>query len=242
MREAAHEHAGRGRGRRGRRRRCGRGGGPPAGSGWRDRGDGRPRRSPRLEPLVAEVAAAGGDAHAYAVDLADEAATAAWADSVVSTFGRVDGLVHLVGGWRGGKGITETDLADWDWLQNLLVRTVQHTSRAFHDALAGEPGRRASCWCRRPRRRGRRRRTRRTPRQKRRPKPGRSRSPTRSVVRRRPRPSWWSRHCSRPRCGRPSPSRRSRGYTDVADLADAIVELWDEPAEAVNGERIWLAP
>src|SRR5207244_1172348 len=72
---------------------------------------------------------------AYAVDLADEEATAAWAALVVSTFGHVDGLVHLVGGWRGGKSITDTDLADWDWLQNLLVRTLQHTSRGFHDAL-----------------------------------------------------------------------------------------------------------
>src|SRR5438477_812282 len=88
-----------------------------------------------LEPLVADVAAAGGDARAYAVNLADEEATAAWAALVVSTFGHVDGLVHLVGGWRGGKSITDTDLADWDWLQNLLVRTLQHTSRGFYDAL-----------------------------------------------------------------------------------------------------------
>src|SRR5450755_5120910 len=88
-----------------------------------------------LETLAADVAAAGGIAHPNAVDLTDEAATAAWAGSIVSTFGHVDGLVHLVGGWRDGKGITETDLADWDWLENLLVRTVQHTSRGFHDAL-----------------------------------------------------------------------------------------------------------
>ncbi|MFC8034924.1 short-chain dehydrogenase, partial [Streptomyces griseoincarnatus] len=41
-------------------------------------------------------------------------------------FGRVDGVVHLVGGWRGCSTFTETDLADWDTLHRLLVRTVQH--------------------------------------------------------------------------------------------------------------------
>ncbi|MGH6886621.1 MAG: SDR family oxidoreductase, partial [Geminicoccales bacterium] len=57
-------------------------------------------------------------------------------------FGHVDGLLHLVGGWRGGEPLAETPLADYDWLHDVLVRTVQHTTRAFFDALAaGEHGR-----------------------------------------------------------------------------------------------------
>ncbi|HEY2479544.1 MAG TPA: SDR family NAD(P)-dependent oxidoreductase [Solirubrobacterales bacterium] len=76
------------------------------------------------------------------VDLTDEDAVAGWRDGLVERFGRVDGLVHLVGGWRGGQPLHEAPLADWDLLQALLIRTVQLTTRAFHDQLAaGEQGR-----------------------------------------------------------------------------------------------------
>ena len=71
-----------------------------------------------------------------AVDLTDEDAVAAWRDGLVERFGRVDGLVHLVGGWRGGQPLHEEPLADWDLLHRLLIRTVQLTTRAFHDQLA----------------------------------------------------------------------------------------------------------
>jgi NAD(P)-dependent dehydrogenase (short-subunit alcohol dehydrogenase family) len=71
-----------------------------------------------------------------AVDLTDEDAVAAWRDGLVERFGRVDGLVHLVGGWRGGQPLHEEPLADWDFLHALLIRTVQLTTRAFHAQLA----------------------------------------------------------------------------------------------------------
>jgi NAD(P)-dependent dehydrogenase (short-subunit alcohol dehydrogenase family) len=70
-----------------------------------------------------------------AVDLLDEAATRRWCEALVERFGRVDGLLHLVGGWRGGQPLHEAPLADWGLLHDLLIRTVQHTSRCFHDAL-----------------------------------------------------------------------------------------------------------
>ena len=73
------------------------------------------------------------------VDLLDEDATRAWCDALVERFGRVDGLVHLVGGWRGGQPLQEAPLSDWELLHDLLVRTVQHTTRAFHDQLASSP-------------------------------------------------------------------------------------------------------
>jgi NAD(P)-dependent dehydrogenase (short-subunit alcohol dehydrogenase family) len=71
------------------------------------------------------------------VDLLDEDATRAWCAALVERFGRVDGLIHLVGGWRGGQPLHEAPLADWELLHDLLIRTVQHTTRAFHDQLAG---------------------------------------------------------------------------------------------------------
>jgi NAD(P)-dependent dehydrogenase (short-subunit alcohol dehydrogenase family) len=73
---------------------------------------------------------------ARAVDLLDEEAVRGWSTALVERFGRVDGLIHLVGGWRGGQSLHEAPLADWDLLHDLLVRTVQHTTRAFHDQLA----------------------------------------------------------------------------------------------------------
>lgn len=70
------------------------------------------------------------------IDLMDDGATTAWGAEVARQHGHVDGLVHLVGGWRGGQSITAMDLGDWDVLDDLLIRTLQHTTRAFHDALA----------------------------------------------------------------------------------------------------------
>lgn len=77
-----------------------------------------------------------------AVDLFDEGAARGWCGALIERFGRVDGLLHLVGGWRGGRPLHEAPLSDWDLLHDLLIRTVQHTTRAFHQALLdGEGGR-----------------------------------------------------------------------------------------------------
>lgn len=65
------------------------------------------------------------------VDLLDPASTRDWADGIANRLGGVDGLVHLVGGWRGGTPIEEAPLEDWDALEDLLVRTVQHSTQAF---------------------------------------------------------------------------------------------------------------
>jgi NAD(P)-dependent dehydrogenase (short-subunit alcohol dehydrogenase family) len=85
-----------------------------------------------------ERLAALGLERAEVVDLLDADATRRWADGL----GPVDALLHLVGGWRGGTPIGEADLADWDILHDLLIRTAQHTSRAFLESLrASEHGR-----------------------------------------------------------------------------------------------------
>ena len=70
------------------------------------------------------------------VDLLDAAATKAWAADLAARHdGGVDGLVHLVGGWRGGTPIEESPLEDWDFLSALLVRTVQHATQALAPQL-----------------------------------------------------------------------------------------------------------
>ena len=71
----------------------------------------------------------------HAADLLDESAANEWAAETEKRFGRVDGLLHLVGGYRGGDPIHSFDLADYEFLHDLLVRTLQLASRAFYPAL-----------------------------------------------------------------------------------------------------------
>ncbi|MFI6326386.1 SDR family NAD(P)-dependent oxidoreductase [Nonomuraea sp. NPDC050556] len=69
------------------------------------------------------------------VDLLDRAAVQALADGIEAEHGRIDGVFHLVGGWRGGKTFAETKLEDWDVLHDLLIRTLQHVTLAFEPLL-----------------------------------------------------------------------------------------------------------
>ena len=97
---------------------------------------GTDRDAGRLDALATELGIPSERWDGRAVDLLDEEAVRGWCEALVERFGRVDGLLHLVGGWRGGQPLHEAPLSDWDLLHDLLVRTVQHTTRAFHDQLA----------------------------------------------------------------------------------------------------------
>jgi NAD(P)-dependent dehydrogenase (short-subunit alcohol dehydrogenase family) len=83
------------------------------------------------EPLDALAEELGVEAETAAVDLLDPASARTWASGIAERHGRIDGLVHLVGGWRGGKAIEEAPLEDWDFLHDLLIRTLQHATQAF---------------------------------------------------------------------------------------------------------------
>lgn len=97
---------------------------------------GTDRKQEVLDALAADLQLPPERWDGRAVDLLDEDDARAWCAALVERFGRVDGLVHLVGGWRGGQPLHEAPLSDWDLLHDLLVRTVQHTTRAFHDQIA----------------------------------------------------------------------------------------------------------
>lgn len=64
------------------------------------------------------------------VDLTDESAVFAMA----LTIGQVDGVLHLVGGWRGGGGIAGQTDGDWAVLETSLT-AWRHVSRAFWEGL-----------------------------------------------------------------------------------------------------------
>jgi NAD(P)-dependent dehydrogenase (short-subunit alcohol dehydrogenase family) len=91
----------------------------------------------RLDQLVADLGLPADRVTTSTADLLDADATRAWADQV----GEVDAVAHLVGGWRGGEPIGEASLEDYEWLHDLLVRTLQHVSRAFLPALKKSGGR-----------------------------------------------------------------------------------------------------
>jgi len=89
---------------------------------------GRPGRP--LEELFPDLAAAGD--HLFtAVDLTDAHAVEGLAFDVLQQVERVDVLVNIAGGFRGGAPLHETPLEIWDFLLDLNARSVFHTARAF---------------------------------------------------------------------------------------------------------------
>jgi len=90
------------------------------------------RDEAQLDDLAKTV---GVEADTASVDLLEADAARAWAMGIAERHGRIDGLVHLVGGWRGGTPIEDAPLEDWDFLHGLLIRTVQHATQAFASHL-----------------------------------------------------------------------------------------------------------
>src|SRR5437763_13956830 len=64
------------------------------------------------------------------VDLSDAGSLGKLIEQTLAKFGRLDVLVNTVGGYRGGKPVHEADLADWDFLFNVNVRTTLFCCRA----------------------------------------------------------------------------------------------------------------
>jgi len=92
--------------------------------------------SGRDEASLADLASEIPGIETDAVDLLDPDAANGWATELARRHeGRVDGLAHLIGGWRGGPPIEEAPLEDWDFLSGLLVRTLQHATQAFATKL-----------------------------------------------------------------------------------------------------------
>jgi NAD(P)-dependent dehydrogenase (short-subunit alcohol dehydrogenase family) len=196
---------------------------------------------------AARYAHGGATVTGETIDLLDLDTTRAWADRTEKEFGRIDGLVHLVGGWRGSKSFADAPLADWDTLHNLLIRTVQHSSLAFHDALQRSGNGRyvliSAASAARPtagnaayaaaksaaeawvlaladsfRKAG-----------------GEGEPPAAAVI-------LVVKALVHDALRAERPHAKFAGFTDVGDLAEAIAGVWDRPAREVNGTRRWLTP
>lgn len=181
-------------------------------------------------------------------DLADPAAVTALARST----GEVDGLVHLVGGWVGGTGITGQTDEGWAAMERSF-RTLRNTVRAFHPAIVASPAGRvvfvssvsvdaptasgadytaakaaSESWMRSL-------------------ADGFAAEQTvsdegaRSGGLRAAAVVFAVKALVDERMRAASPERRFPGFTDVATLADAVVALWSTPAATLNGTRRILA-
>ena len=72
----------------------------------------------------------------HAANLLDESAVREAAEAVSAKFGRVDALIHLVGGWTGGKTLAESDADEFKFMLDQHVWTTIHLLRAFSPKLA----------------------------------------------------------------------------------------------------------
>jgi NAD(P)-dependent dehydrogenase (short-subunit alcohol dehydrogenase family) len=82
------------------------------------------RSNERLGENYANLANSPDYLLAGAVDLSKPDSLAQVVKSALDRFGAIDALVNTVGGWRGGKPAHETDLADWDFLFGINLRTT----------------------------------------------------------------------------------------------------------------------
>jgi 3-oxoacyl-[acyl-carrier protein] reductase len=85
---------------------------------------------------IAAAAETAGGATPLVCDLADLGAVRKLQQELASTSGRIDGVIHLVGGWRGAEGITSQTDEDWDFLERSAVTTLRNVTRVFYDDLA----------------------------------------------------------------------------------------------------------
>ncbi len=88
-----------------------------------------------LGRITAAADTAGG-AVPLVCDLADSSSMEGLAQRIHTDFGPLDGLIHLVGGWRGGPDLAGQSDADWDFLHTSVLTTLRNTTRTFYADLA----------------------------------------------------------------------------------------------------------
>ncbi|MEW9527791.1 SDR family NAD(P)-dependent oxidoreductase [Microbispora sp. NPDC049125] len=198
------------------------------------------RRFAELGDTVIGVDRSGAEG-CLSVDLLDADAVRDLAGRIEAEHGRVDGVVHLVGGWRGSKTFAETSLEDWDVLHDLLIRTLQNVSLAFEPLLRASEGGRFVIVSAKA-----------------------AQAPTQgnaAYAAAKAAAEAWTLSLADALKGTASaavvlvvtalvhdgmraanPDKPYRTFTDVKDLAAAVADLWNEEPGAVNGRRIDLTP
>jgi NAD(P)-dependent dehydrogenase (short-subunit alcohol dehydrogenase family) len=92
--------------------------------------------SEKLDSLVRDLNLPANRLSAQTVDLLDAAALQTSAEAVLSKFGSVHALFHLVGGWVGGKTFVDASHDDLEFMLNQHVRTTFNLFKVFSPALS----------------------------------------------------------------------------------------------------------
>jgi len=94
-----------------------------------------------LDELRTDLGLATDRLLTVAADLTDVGDVARLADTAESWHGRVDAVLHLVGGWRGGMPLPAAPSDEWPWLVQRIVTTTVLVVRAFAVPLKAADGR-----------------------------------------------------------------------------------------------------
>jgi NAD(P)-dependent dehydrogenase (short-subunit alcohol dehydrogenase family) len=87
----------------------------------------------------AALRASGATGSAHGVDLSDPSAVQNWLTDVQSHHGRLDGVIHAVGGWKGSKTFGPESVENAEALHDSLLRTLQVTTAYTASDLASSP-------------------------------------------------------------------------------------------------------
>ena len=90
----------------------------------------------KLDALARDLNLPAGRILTYAANLLDPDAVRDAAEAVSAKFGRVDALIHLVGGWTGGKTIAESAANEFKFMLDQHAWTTIHLLQAFSPKLA----------------------------------------------------------------------------------------------------------
>jgi NAD(P)-dependent dehydrogenase (short-subunit alcohol dehydrogenase family) len=85
----------------------------------------------KLDSLVRDLDLPSERLYTRVVDLLDAPTLHATAETVSAKFGGVHALIHLVGGWTGGKSIPESSPDDLTFMLNQHAWTTFHMFQAF---------------------------------------------------------------------------------------------------------------
>ena len=89
------------------------------------------RNQDELDSLARDLNLPSNRLLTQTVDLLDAQSLHATAEAVEAKFGRVHALIHLVGGWTGGKTIPETSVDDFASMLDQHAWTTFHLFQAF---------------------------------------------------------------------------------------------------------------
>jgi len=94
------------------------------------------RDQAKLDSLIRDLNLSKERLHTQIIDLLDSNALHASAEAVHSKFGSVHALIHLVGGWTGGKTIPESSINELEFMLNQHVWTTYNLLQSFAPHIA----------------------------------------------------------------------------------------------------------